>query len=427
MSRQNTKTVPQMNIAELRATIAESRTQLEELATRADNITGEDADLFDSTEAHVRDAQTRLDQLEARNRSVIAGVHNGSRATEDTIEQRQHESKPDPLKGAQTLNRSQSLGDYNRANGIVETGQPEPSFDKYMRGLVLGDWTGAAQERALSEGTSTAGGHLVPTPIAQGVIDLARNQSRVIEAGALTIPMASSTLKIPRLTGDPGPSWRAENAAVAMNDLTFDAVTLQAKSLSRGIVLSRELFEDTEAGSVIAQAFSAAFATELDRAALRGAGTSVEPRGVLNTSGITVTNHGTNGTAVGYDFLLDAAGIVASYNFTPNAHIVASRTATSLGKSKDTAGNYLTAPSSLLPILATNQVPTNLTVGTSNLASEVYTADWANLAIGIRQGFEIQFLDQRFADNGQVAFIAHLRADVVVLQPKAFAVDLGIL
>lgn len=424
-----TKTVSQLTISELKETIEQSRATLQEYATRSADLTGEDADEFDTLEAHVREAQTRLDQLESRNRSVLDRFDGGTLHTESgsPVNQTRQAAAIDPLKGAQTLTRAQSLGDYNRSNAVVRTEDEGLSFDKYMRGFVTGDWTNATQERALSEGTSTAGGHLVPTPIAQGVIDLARNQSRVIEAGALTVPMASSTLKIPRLTGDPGPAWRAENGPVAMNDMTFDAVTLTARSLSRGIVLSRELFEDTEAGTVIAQAFAAAFATELDRAALRGSGTAPEPRGVLNTSGITVTNHGTNGTAVGYDFLLDAAGVVLANNFTPTAHIVAARSATALGKSKDTAGNYLTAPTSLLPILPTNQVPTSLTVGSATTASEIYTGAWSNLVVGIRQGFEIQFLDQRYADNGQVAFVAHLRADCVVLQPKAFAVDLGVL
>ncbi|WP_072802972.1 phage major capsid protein [Rhodococcoides yunnanense] len=415
-----------MNITELKATISESRSQLEDIATRGEEITGEDADEFDSIEAHVRDAQTRLDQLESRNRAVIDSIASGRTTTEQPQGTEDRAAAANPLKGALTLTRGQSLADYNRANGYTDANAPAPSFDKYVRGLVTGDWKDATLERALSEGSSTAGGHLVPLPVAAGVIELARNQSRVIEAGATTVPMTSNSLKIPRVTGDPGPAWRAENGPVVTNDLSFDAVTLTAKSLSRLIILSRELFYDTEVSDIIAQAFAASFASELDRAALRGTGTAPEPRGILNTSGVTVTNHGTNGTAVGYDFLLDAAGTVAAYNYTPNAHIVAPRSVTALSKAKDDQHNYLTPPAGLLPILPTNQVPTNLTVGTSNLASEVYTGQWNALAIGIRQNFEIEFLREKYADNGQVAFVAHLRADVAVLQPKAFAVDLGI-
>ena len=42
-------------------------------------------------------------------------------------------------------------------------------------GLATGYWDGAeAERRAMSEGTATAGGHLVPTPLAARVIDKAR-------------------------------------------------------------------------------------------------------------------------------------------------------------------------------------------------------------------------------------------------------------
>lgn len=79
-----------------------------------------------------------------------------------------------------------------------------------------------------------------------------------------------------------------------------------------------------------------------------------------------------------------------------------------------------------MPLLATNQIPVNLTVGTSSDASEAYTAQWDQLAIGIRTEFVLEFLRERYADFGQYGFIAHLRPNVQLLQPAAFAVDTGI-
>jgi HK97 family phage major capsid protein len=124
---------------------------------------------------------------------------------------------------------------------------------------------------------------------------------------------------------------------------------------------------------------------------------------------------------------LHAAGAVLANNYTPNAHIVVPRTVTSLSKLKEATTNaYLAPPSTLLPILPTKQVPVNLTVGTSTDCSEIYTAQWNQLAIGMRTGFELRMLTERYADNQQVAFLAHPRADVQVLQPTAFVVDTGV-
>jgi HK97 family phage major capsid protein len=335
------------------------------------------------------------------------------------------------LAGQQILTREQRISDWCRDNGHDDRqGQPPLSFDKFVRGIAVGDWTGAREERVLSEGTLTAGGHLVPLPLASNVLDLARNASRVVQAGAVTVPMTSQTLKIARLTGEPAPAWRAENAPVTAGDLTFDAVTFTARSLDRMVILSRELLEDSDpsASDVIAHSFAEQLGLEVDRVALRGSGTAPEPRGVLNTSGITTTTHGANGAALAnYDFFLDAAGAVAGANYEANAHIVAPRTMTSLSKLKEATTNaYLQPPSDLLPMLPTKQIPINLTVGTSTDCTEVFTGQWNALAIGIRTGFQLTMLTERYADNQQVAFLAHLRADVQVLQPTAFVVDTGV-
>jgi HK97 family phage major capsid protein len=332
------------------------------------------------------------------------------------------------------LRKEQRISDWVQKRGSVDRpkhgGDPAASFGRYLRGIATGNWDGATEERALAEGTSTAGGALVPVFLAANIIDLARNKTQVLNAGALTIPMASQTLRMARLTGENAPAWRSENAQMTEEDLTFDSVTFNSQSMDRLVTISWELMQDSDpaASTVIAHSFAKQIAIALDYAALRGTGTAPEPLGVLNTSGVTQTTHGANGTALtNYDWLLNAAGLIRDANFEPNAHIVAPRTATDLALLKNTLGDYLHPPASLLPILPTNQVPTNLTVGTSDTASEIYTGAWDNLAIGMRTTMELVFLRERYADYGQFGFIAHMRADVQTLHPAAFTVDTGIL
>jgi len=334
------------------------------------------------------------------------------------------------------LTREQSVEAWCQQRGLFEPPAEggRLSFDRYLRGLVTGRWDGADHERALSEGTLTAGGHLVPTPLSARVIDLARNATRVFQAGAVTVPMTAQTLRLARLTGEGTPAWKAENAAITDADMTFDSVTFTARTLVRLVKLSVELFDDSDpsAEDVIARSFAAQVALELDRVALRGTGTAPEPRGVLNTSGITTTTHGANGSTItttsAYDWHLDAAGVVRGNNFMPNAHIQAPRTSVSLSKLREaTTSAYLAPPPALLPMLTTKQVPINLTVGTSTDCSEIYTADWSNLMVGIRTDFQLLFLRERFlADNLQYAFLAFLRADIQLAQPSAFVVDTGV-
>jgi HK97 family phage major capsid protein len=371
----------------------------------------------------VDDERTASDELEQLHSDEIAQL----RAA-------QVRSTTAPAPRGPVLTRDQSVESWAQGQGLgTDPSQPRLSFDRYLRGLATANWDGAPEERALSEGSLGAGGHLVPTPLSSRVIDLARNQTKVIQAGATTVPMTSGTLKLARLTGENTPAWRNENAAITDQDMTFDSVTFTARTLVRLVKLSVELFDDEDPSSedVIANSFASQLALELDRVALRGTGSAPEPRGVLNQSGVTITTHGANGAAIAnYDFWLDALGTVRNSNFEPNAIIQAPRSETSLSKLKEATTNaYLRPPSALdnIPRLNTKQIPINLTVGTSVDCSELYTAQWDQLMIGIRTEFNIQFLRERFlADNLQYAFLAYLRADIQLSKPTAFNVDTGV-
>lgn len=332
------------------------------------------------------------------------------------------------------LTRGQSFADWTARHGHrAADGQEEIRLGALLRTWVTGrrDGLNDAEQRVMAEGTTTAGGHMVPTPTAARFIDSARNTARVFQAGATTVPMDSATLKVPRLVGVSAPAWRLENAPVAEGDLTLDAVELEAKSLAFLVRMSRELVEDAEPSitGMVEQDLAAQVALELDRVALRGTGTGPEPRGVLNQSGVTITSHGTDGTSagtLGYDMLIDAQAVIRAQNHEPTGVILSPRTEQALAKQKDQTGQYIQPPAGLLPRYPTNQVPTDLTVGASTDGSEVYTADWSQLYFGLRTGPLFIQLVERYADVGQIALLVWMRGDVALAHPEAFHVDTGV-
>ncbi len=328
------------------------------------------------------------------------------------------------------LTRSQSMADHVRGRGY--TGGGDLSFDRLVRGMLLGDWIGAdAERRALSEGVTGAGGVLVPTPLAAQVLDLARAQTRVMQAGASTVPMESQTLKIARQTGDPSLAWHSEAGTIAPSDLSFDSITLTAQTLPCLVKASIEVLEDVDnLDGIITNSVAKALALELDRVSLRGTGTAPEPRGLRNTTGITVTDLGAAaGLAPSWDHYAQAVGAVRGENFEPNAAIHNPRTETDLSLLKDQQGQYLQPPAALAALqqLTTTQVPIDLTHGTATDASEAYIGDWSQLIIGMRTSFTIRPLVERYVDTGEVGFFAYLRADVAVAHPEAFNVLTGII
>jgi HK97 family phage major capsid protein len=274
---------------------------------------------------------------------------------------------------------------------------------------------------------------MVPEFLASKVIDRVRNKAQVIAAGALTIPMDSDTLNVARLATGSAAEWKLENAAVSESDQTYERVQLKAKTAVVLQRLSQELFEDLspEGLRVIENEIAQALALKLDFAALRGSGVDPEPRGIRNQAGVNIVSLGANGTKpTDFDFLIDAVSAIRDENGSATAAIMASRSLTTLDKLKASDNQPLRQPEVVAELrkLVSNQIPTDLTHGTSNDTSEAYVGGFENVLIGVRPQLGIRFkvLDQRYADNLQVGLIAWLRADVALAHPEHLSVVTGI-
>jgi HK97 family phage major capsid protein len=231
----------------------------------------------------------------------------------------------------------------------------------------------------------------MPSPLASQVIDNARNAERVFQAGAVTVPMDSSTLRIAQIDNGPIPTWHTENAAdITVADATLGAVEFKAKTLPLIVTMIRELFEDAQnLDQAARQSIGGALALELDRIALYGSGVDPQPRGIYNTAGLSGISMGANGGAItNFNPLIDAISAVWENNYEPNAGIMAPRTKTSLAKLTDTTRQLLQVPPTVdqLTWLATNQVSVTQTQGTSSDASDVFVGQWNQLLIGMRTG-----------------------------------------
>jgi len=404
----------------------------------ARDLTVAEASRFDGLEVKAKELEAQELRVEKHARDDEMGLRR--QINTDTV----HRDGPSPL-----LGREQRLADHvysSRQHGDFSPHERSDfSLGKLVRGMVTGSWDGADLERrALSEGTNSAGGFLTPEPLATYVIDRIRNQARVIEAGARTLAMDSDSFSIPRLVSGVTAGWRSENAAVAESDPVFERVTFTARSLAVMTRLSYELFQDMtpDGATVIENELVQALAIELDRVALRGTGTAPEPKGVKNQTGVATLTNGANGAAFTYTSLVNAVSTVQAAGFNPNATILAPRATKSLALIADTTGQPLQAPPYLSghDLLVTNQIPINLTTGTSTDTSEAYTGQWDQLLIGFRPVVSIsvqkvdgpagmvgvKLSDQAYMSTMQVAILAFLRADIQVMHPEAFAVTTGL-
>jgi HK97 family phage major capsid protein len=316
------------------------------------------------------------------------------------------------------------------------TGAPPPpagvSLGGILRGMVGAGPVAPEIRNALSVGTDSAGGYTVPTSLMGQIIDTLRAKSVCNAAGCQTVVLDSQTTNVARLASDPTASWRAEAGAVAESDPTFENVSFNAKSLAVLVKVSIELLQDSvNVEDALMNAFAMALANTLDLAALYGTGTSNQPTGVVHTPGVGSVSMGDNGAALSsYNPLIDAWYELAVDNANgPTAAVMAPRTLAALSKLSDGQGQPLMRPSLVanLPLLSTTNMPIDETQGTSDNASSIILGDFSQLWVGIRQQLRIEVLNQLYAENLQVGFIAHLRADVALAHPQSFCRISGVI
>lgn len=328
------------------------------------------------------------------------------------------------------LRPEQRMADWARSNGARDDYEGRLTTGGLLRAMVLGPKTDA-ERRALSEGTDSAGGYTVPDILSSRMIDRMRARSVVSQAGAMTVPLSSDQNYIAKVLTDPVPQWRAENAEIASSDATFGRVSMAPKSLAVLCRISRELLEDSlNIGTVLPDIIAKAMASELDRVCLFGSGSGSEPQGLINMSSLpevpldaALTAH-TNGA---YGSLIEARGLLLAANSAePTAFIMNPREDETFTALRNGNGDPVRAPDKIarIPQLVSTVVPKTGGVGTNE--SSILTGDFTRMMVGIRNSLRIEVLKERFADLGQYAFVAHLRATVAVEQIDAFAAITGI-
>jgi HK97 family phage major capsid protein len=324
--------------------------------------------------------------------------------------------------------KGESLATHYRVVGAKD---PDFGIGDICRALALGPKTDV-EKRALSEGTQSAGGYGVPVITSAALIDAMRAKSSVLNAGAKVVPLESNKVVMATIATDPTAAWRAENAAVSESDPVFGNVQFTAQTLAFYFKTSVELLQDSvNLNEAVQAVIAGAMAGELDRVCLLGSGAGTEPKGLKNIAGVGSVSMGTNGAALtNYDPFVDAISTMLTANASlPTAFIMAPRTYAAAAKLKLTTNDPMRKPALIenIPFIPCSRLPINETQGSSSLASRVILGNFAEAMIGIRQDVVVRTLTERFADTGQVAFLAWFRGDFQVRHAASFSQIVGVL
>jgi HK97 family phage major capsid protein len=325
------------------------------------------------------------------------------------------------------LRSDESCRSYLEARGI-ELGE-QVSAGALVRAAISGA-RNDTEKRALSATSDSAGGFILPSFAAAGIIDNLKNYSAVLKAGANTIPLISDRNKFARVSTDPTPGFRAAGAAVTEQGNIFESVEFTPFTLAGMCKLDRELLQDAIAADrSVEEILTEALALQLDRVALVGSG-SGESTGIASTTGINSVSMGTNGAALtSYDKLLDVAYELSLDNAPMSGVVMHPRSAIALAKLADTTGQPLRKPDvlSLVPFHSSTALPINQTQGSASNASTVIAGDFRKLLIGVRTSVHIEILKERYADTYSYGVLYALRADTCVARPKSFCKLVGVI
>jgi HK97 family phage major capsid protein/HK97 family phage prohead protease len=263
----------------------------------------------------------------------------------------------------------------------------------------------------------TTGGNLVATDLlADDFIEALRNGSLMLSLGVRTMPGLVGNVAIPRRSGVASTYYLStQTTAITQSESTFDQVTMSPKNLAALSKYSRQTLLQGTPGieELVRRDLTDGLNLAVDLGILNGSGSSGQPTGIMQTSGIGSVAMGTNGGAITLEKLVDLETEVMIDNGAVNRDAVAYVTnAKVMGALKKLrAGGSTTGDGPFLvnavgntlgrgpagseingyPIGVTNQVPSNLTKGTSSgVCSAVLMGDFSQAMVGFwGNGLEI--------------------------------------
>ena len=151
----------------------------------------------------------------------------------------------------------------------------------------------ATKEKAMSQGTDTAGGYIVPEEAISSVIEALKANVVAYDLGARDLAVSGTPVTIPKLTSSATGYWVSENSTITASDLGFEQINMTPKTVAGRVILSNLLLETSAptADSIIEQDLASQLGLALDLGVLNGSagGGAGEPVGIMQNASVTQT------------------------------------------------------------------------------------------------------------------------------------------
>lgn len=324
------------------------------------------------------------------------------------------------------LSRITSTPITNKPNAMkVEGGKTGRTTDRYTKAF----WDNIKHrnyydvQNALEVGTDSEGGYLVPDEYEQKLVQ-ALTEENVFRKLATVIQTSNGDRKIPIVTSKGTASWLDEEGSYSESDDTFGQASIGAFKLGTMIKVSDELLNDSvfDLQSYIATEFARRIGTKEEEAFFVGDGVG-KPTGIFAETGGAENGITTAGANITFDDVMDLFYSVKAPYRKNAIWVLNDSTVKALRKLKDANGNYIWQPSlqAGVPDMILNR-PYETSSYIPELApghKVIAFGDFKHYWIADRQGRSFKRLNELYAANGQVGFLASQRVDGKLILPEA--------
>jgi HK97 family phage major capsid protein/HK97 family phage prohead protease len=297
----------------------------------------------------------------------------------------------------------------------IEVGEAAAKkYERSSNGIVIPN---EVLRRDLVVGTSTAGGNLVSAELLSGsFIDLLRNRMAMMQAGVTMLSGLQGNISLPRQGSAATAYWVGEGGSPTESQQAIDQVNMTPKTVGAFVDYSRRLLlqSSIDVEGMIRADLARVIALELDRAAIYGTGSSNQPLGLTNTTGIgaqTITSFGTFAEYIGMETDVATANADAgSLRYIVNAAARGALKSTEKSATSTAQFVYENDQINGYPVIVSNQLGNN----------DCLFGDFSQFVVGMWSGLDLTVDPYAGSTAGTVRIIALQDVDFAVKQPGAF-------
>ena len=310
----------------------------------------------------------------------------------------------------------------------TKTGRASDAYNKAFWNQVRAkDGVSYEVRNALSEGADSEGGYLVPDEFENTLVSGMEGESS-IRSLAHVFTTSNGVHKIPVVRTKGSANWIDEGGSYGDSDDVFGQEQIDAHKVGTVIKVSEELLNDSAFNleMYFQEEFARRIGAKEEEAFIVGDGNK-KPTGILNaTGGAEVGVTAASDKAITADEIIDLYYSVKGPYRKNAVWLLNDSTVRAIRKLKDSNGQYLWQPAlhegdheTLLgkKIMTSPYMP-EIAAGAKVIGFGDFSFYW----IGDRQGITFKRLNERYADMGQVGFLASKRVDGKLVLPEAIKV-----